>query len=303
MNKIQYISKSQIDSSKWDECIINSINSRIYAHSWYLDLVSKNWGAFIYGNYELVFPVVYANRFFYKKIYHPNFCQQLGPFSPDANLLFDDNIIYDLFNVINNKYSQFFFSINFDCVKVVKNIIINRGLNINYVTRINLELNLKLNYKQLYSHYSENISRNLKACNELNFYIKSIDDVSAFIFFYKKYISQKANLKSSDLKLIKSIIQSSMKKKYGSMYALFDNSNNIVAAAFFISYLDREVLLFNFSTKKFKFNAMVKLIDYYIQLNASQNKWLDFEGSTIPGLMRFYKGFGASEKNYLLISK
>ena len=44
-------------------------------------------------------------------------------------------------------------------------------------------------------------------------------------------------------------------------------------------------------------------IDDYIQKECSKNKVLDFEGSNIKGVKRFYKGFGASERNYIYIQK
>ena len=303
MNKIKYLDKSKIDFKKWDDCINNSINRKIYASSWYLDIVSIHWGGLIYGDYKLVFPIVYRNRFFYKQIYHPNFCQQLGPFSHDDNLLFNENLIGDLLNFLNNKYSQFSFSINYDCALFFQDILKKKKFNFKTLCRINLELDLKLNYKQLYSNYNNNIKRNIKACKDLGFNIKSIEDVDAFMCLYEKHISKKANLSSSDLSVITSIINTSLLKKIGFIFALYDDSSNIVSAAFFISYFNRDILLFNFSNKKNKFNTMAMLIDHYININASQNKWLDFEGSNIVNLMRFYKGFGACEKNYLHINK
>ena len=48
---------------------------------------------------------------------------------------------------------------------------------------------------------------------------------------------------------------------------------------------------------------MTFLLNYYIENNLNSNKVLDFEGSNIAGVYRFYKGFGAVENNYLHIKK
>ena len=48
---------------------------------------------------------------------------------------------------------------------------------------------------------------------------------------------------------------------------------------------------------------MTIIIDHYIKMNVQKKKILDFEGSNIPGLKRFYQGFGAVEKNYIHIIK
>ena len=77
----------------------------------------------------------------------------------------------------------------------------------------------------------------------------------------------------------------------------------MLGAAFFISCFGRDILLFNVSDKSFKFNLMTFIIDSYIKMNVQKKKVLDFEGSSVPGLHRFYKGFGSVEKNYIHIIK
>ena len=44
--------------------------------------------------------------------------------------------------------------------------------------------------------------------------------------------------------------------------------------------------------------AMFFLIDQYIQMNAEKELTLDFEGSTLPGIARFFSGFGATPETY-----
>ena len=47
---------------------------------------------------------------------------------------------------------------------------------------------------------------------------------------------------------------------------------------------------------------MTYLINFYIKHNSSKKECLDFEGSNILGVKRFYEGFGAVEKNYLHVT-
>jgi len=44
--------------------------------------------------------------------------------------------------------------------------------------------------------------------------------------------------------------------------------------------------------------AMYFLLDSFIKTNAEQDLILDFEGSMIPGVARFYSGFGAIPETY-----
>ena len=55
--EIKYLSHNNIDLKKWDICIQNAYNSLIYAESWYLDIVSPNWEALVYNDYEYVMPL------------------------------------------------------------------------------------------------------------------------------------------------------------------------------------------------------------------------------------------------------
>jgi hypothetical protein len=48
---------------------------------------------------------------------------------------------------------------------------------------------------------------------------------------------------------------------------------------------------------------MFFLIDKFIQEHAGEKIILDFEGSNLPGLARFYKGFGSDDFVYLQVRK
>ena len=48
---------------------------------------------------------------------------------------------------------------------------------------------------------------------------------------------------------------------------------------------------------------MTFLIDWYIKKNSHSDRTLDFEGSNILGVRRFYMGFGAKEHPYYLLKK
>ena len=44
--------------------------------------------------------------------------------------------------------------------------------------------------------------------------------------------------------------------------------------------------------------AMFFILDTFIAKHAGKSEWIDFEGSDIEGVKRFYLGFGASVENY-----
>ncbi|VAW26447.1 hypothetical protein MNBD_BACTEROID04-1052, partial [hydrothermal vent metagenome] len=54
---IYYYKRNQIDIVKYDTCITKSINTRVYANSWYLDIVADNWDVLVLNDYEAVMPL------------------------------------------------------------------------------------------------------------------------------------------------------------------------------------------------------------------------------------------------------
>ena len=69
---IQYLKNKEIDFKKYDACIAAAINSRIYAYSWYLNIVADNWDALVLNDYEAVMPLPIfrlKKAFFFKKQY------------------------------------------------------------------------------------------------------------------------------------------------------------------------------------------------------------------------------------------
>ena len=78
---IQFFSHKEINKRKWDECISSSVNGRVYAYSWYLDIVTDQWDALILDNYQAVFPLPFRRKCGIDYVYQPVFTQQLGLFS------------------------------------------------------------------------------------------------------------------------------------------------------------------------------------------------------------------------------
>ena len=81
---IRFVSYSDVDKKKWDNCIRFARNGLPYAYSWYLDSVCEYWDGLIYKDYEAVFPLTWNKKFGISYMYQPFFAQQLGVFSPES---------------------------------------------------------------------------------------------------------------------------------------------------------------------------------------------------------------------------
>ena len=309
MEQIRFIKNKFIDKNKWDNCISHAFNRRVYGFSWYLDIVCTNWEGVVYGDYKLVFPIVYKKMFFFKFIYHPFFCQQLGPFCSQSDLENNQNAVFFILEAIYKRYSRFNCTITFPMSTIVKNIIDVQKLPLTIIDRVNLELDLSNSYNNLMSCYSDNHKRNLKSdISSYSWDIRKVHTederyVNEFVSLHKHYISHKAGLKSQNYKVIKTLILSCAKKNIGLLIGLRNSASKLVSCAFIVSDHHKDILLFNASINEHKINHMIFIIDRYIKMNASTSKYLDFEGSNIPGVKRLYLGFGAVEKNYIHIKK
>ena len=302
MEKIRYICNRDINRVKWDYCIEHSINTRIYAMTWYLDIVSEQWDCIVYGDYKLVFPVVFKSRYFFKKSYSPLFCQQLGFFTDDIDLINDHILISDMVNCLKRRFK---YSVQFSVTSEISSNIFNAlKWRSSLEKRINIELSLNKDYLALYNSYSLNIKRKLKKNSIQMLSLKEASDVDFFINRFKKHVGLKVKLNQLNYKIISQIMNISIERGIGKLFIVLNKDSTIIASAFIISFQTRDILLFNYSDPQFKrLDAMTFLLDRYINKNASLNKILDFEGSNLEGVKRFYMSFGGLQTLYYLFSK
>jgi len=287
---ILYIKNRDIDRAKWDVCIQESPNPLVYAMSWYLDIVCPGWAALVEDDYKLVFPLTWGNKFGISYLYQPMFTQQLGFFSvkslipekvnqiiqslPDRYLLADIN----LWNDIELKLSG---------AKVYE--------------RNNYQLNLDQEYSKIQDGYTSNTQRNIARARNDNLIIQELESDEPILKLKKENL--KVGLKEKHFQKLKNLISYAREHNYGKVYGVLDSNSKLLASAFFIFYKNRLIYLLSASSKKGKeTRAMFFLVDEIIRMNSGTNKLLDFEGSEIAGLARFFSGFGAENVTYKHLS-
>ena len=82
--EINYLTYQQIDKTKWDACISHADNGLIYAYSFYLDAMAKNWDALVLNDYEVVMPLTWNKKYGVHYLYQPAFTACLGIFAHRA---------------------------------------------------------------------------------------------------------------------------------------------------------------------------------------------------------------------------
>ena len=82
---ITYLENKEIDKAKWDSCITNAGNGLIYARSFFLDAMSRDWDALVMGDYLAVMPLLFNKKYGIYYLYQPPFIRFTGIFGNDIN--------------------------------------------------------------------------------------------------------------------------------------------------------------------------------------------------------------------------
>jgi hypothetical protein len=283
--QLVYIKHEDIDELKWAKCIENADNSRIYANIWHLDRAAVVWDALVLGDYEFVMPLPVRKKLGLKYVYQPIFCQQLGIFPKP-----DSKITTHFFTALLQHFQYADVYINSSNQKF------KETESIQFIPRQNYLLDLQYNYKSIARNYSKNTKRNIAKANKNELQLIAGIRLEEYMAF------KLANLKNSSKKnteKLKSIIAFGQYKGLGEIYGVYDKENVLCAAVYFTRWKNRIIYLNAVSNQLGKdLRAMHFLLDNFIKNNAGHDRLLDFEGSMIPGVARFYSGFGASPETY-----
>jgi Acetyltransferase (GNAT) domain len=286
---ISYFLHNEINRNKWDSCIENSVFETIYPYAWYLDLVSPGWEGLVMGDYEAVFPVTWKKKYGIRYVVQPVLSQQLGVFSPVRP---SRVIIESFMRMIPDRYKHIDICLN------SSNEISNREFRI--LRRKNYELwcgDKSANPEQV---YSENTRRNLRKALQNNIQIRQTD-IDDYIDLRR--ISDATAFRPDHYKYLNRLFSGIIDKGRGEIAGAYCNDK--LCAAIFWAFSKTRVIYLNAVSNEAGKNkrAMFLLVDHYIKKYQGQEKIIDFEGSMIPGIARFFQGFGAKEIYYTRIIK
>lgn len=284
--QINYLEHESIDSEKWSRCVESAPNSRFYANEWHLERAAKRWDALIWGDYEFVMPLPVRKKYGVTYVFQPLFCQQLGIFpSPPENIA---EIFYRTL-LEKVKYSD----VNLNSANPA-----NRTISgIDFLPRLNYLLDLHGDYESISKKFSTNTKRNISKANKNQLQLIAGIQLEEYLEFKKENLA--TTLSKQDFDRLKSIIAFGQYKGFGEIQGVYNVENKLVAAVYFCRWKDRVIYLNAASNNEGKeLRAMYFLIDNFIRNNAGRNLKLDLEGSMIPGVARFYSGFGAAPETY-----
>ena len=276
--------------ARWDDLIANSTLETIYPYSWYLDTVSENWSALVVDDYRFVMPVVWKKKAGMKYIYQPFYCQQLGVFSREY---VHPDLIRKILGMLYKKFR--FAGINFN----IKNMV-GEEAPFTVDDKSNYVMRLDRDYDTHYRSFSSNAKRNIKKSIEFAETIERKLPVEELVRLKRE--NDVIRRSEEDYRALVNLFETIQERKAGKIYAIRTGSE-ITAAAFFAFSKTRAIYLLSASSQKGKEQrGMFRIVDTFIRDYAASGLILDFEGSNIPSVARFFSGFGAQPEIYQGVS-
>lgn len=279
---ITYFKRKELDTVKYDACIKNAVNSRIYAFSWYLDCVADNWDVLVLNDYEAVMPLPWREKYLVKYVYLTPWTQQLGVFSIKT---LDKVTIVAFLTKIPKK------------IKLVEQFL-NASNKIKDKKRVNYILPLQKTYTELSKKFSDRRKRSIKKAQKSNLIIKSNHNALQIIALFKEQKSNEVKRDENDYLILNKLTTVLAQKNQIKIIEVYLN-NDFIGGAIFLLDTKRITYLFSALSEKGRtLNVMSLLINNLISEYANTHYVFDFEGSMIKNIASFFKSFGAEIEHY-----
>lgn len=285
-NDIRYLTREQIDTDRWDSCIRRAVNGLIYARSYYLDAMAKNWSALVMNDYETVMPLTWNRKYTIRYLYQPPFTAQLGIFS----ILPITEPVTLSFLTRCQRYFRF-------CELHLNQANRTTGLPV----RANYIVDLGHPYNEIRKGYRKDLIGNLKKSEPDSLLYGRSPGHQAIIDLYKtQYGKRFRHISPGDFARFSGLCADLLHRQQLQLRQVLDKkSGDLLAAAVFLQdekriYNIMQVILPEGRER----NANPFLLDQLIREFSENKTILDFEGSEIAGIAEFYRKFGGRAEPY-----
>jgi len=279
---IRLVKRENLDVEKYNTCIANSIQSRIYAYSWYLDIVAENWDVLIQNDYEAVMPLPWKSKLGFKYVYTPFWLLELGVFSKIELI----NTI-SFINVLKKHFKYANLRLNTSNYK-------ESSIG-NFSEKHMQKLLLNTDFSTIQNNYRKDRRKDLQKAKKYDLKESWGTNYDSLICLFKNNVGKRTPyIKDSDYKTLERLIQYCLDNNKGEIQNVYDVDNNLVAAAFFLK--DKETVTILVSSTDFSNRnngANTFLIDKAIYKYHTDFKYFHFGGSSITSIAQYFKSFAA----------
>ena len=297
---LKFRHNSEIDKTKWDNCINQSSQNIMTARSWFLDIVSPGWCAYIFEDQEFylyVVPIPIKRKFGIPYVYQPIFTQQLGIFS------LEDNDKY-LLLLCMEKLSKRYIKIN-DHFNVCNNSLLQKSVFAGHLSpRTNYLLQLNKTYEEVHKGFSGERKRNIKKAELNNLQVCESEDFKSLLQLFRQMNGNKLIvIKDADYINLEAIYHHCKNEKKAVLYLTKNEKNEILAGGLFLIYENKVIYILGAISEAGRtLGAMILILNEVIKKYSGYNYIFDFEGGQVSSIGWFFKSFGATPIQYLTLN-
>ncbi len=286
--EVKYVRHQDIDKQRWDQLVRQTRGGTLYCRSWYLDAVCPDWEALVNEDYTVGMPLTVRKKFGISYLYQPLLSQQLGVLSREPLKPYQVDAVIAAIPA------------SFRLVEITLNDSNPPGKKFRVEKHTTCRLSLNRQYQQIQEKYTENTRRNLKKVTE-NMRFRTNITAEEFLELLGQDKSAGAAILNAakNRPALQRLIPAMLNHNSGMICGIKNRTGQLLAAAlmgqdkYFHYYLAPAM-----NEEGREARAMFYLVDRYIHLNAGLQATLDFEGSDIETVARFYTGFGAVPSTY-----
>lgn len=283
---INYIKRKDLDVTKYDACIENSIQSRIYAFSWYLDIVADHWDVLVLDDYNAVMPITWRKKIGIKYVYPPLWLLELGVFSLD-----ESQDIQPFLAILYSKFKFVELRLN------TKNKFLKSA---SLIPKQFQYLDLKIGYEAILKGYNRNRKRELVKANKYHLLENWTDNPDKLITIFKENIAERVKgISDKDYANLRNLMNFSLKNRVGELLTIYDTNDKLLAAAFFLKHKNKVTQLVcasDISNRKSGVHTFFN--DRAIFKYQSHFDIYNFGGSSMENIANYYVSFGSQTEEY-----
>ncbi|MHC8367857.1 GNAT family N-acetyltransferase [Pseudomonas sp. ZT5P21] len=298
------------NKSKYRKLCAEESSIPVFSQAWWLDAVAGDaWDVVLLENDGVItasLPFVTRERFGLKVIGQPVLTPNLGPWlrvssARNARRLGQEkNLLQALYNQLPAfaQYSQ-----NWYCERT--NWLPLYWMGYEQSTRYTYRLEKLDDLKTVWDGFDTNIRTDIrKAENKFGIQIHSEISIESFLTLNKKVFSRQSMDLPYGEDVVLGIHAAATGQQAGQLFVAVDDQGRHHAGVYIIWDSNSAYYLLGGGDPDLRNSGATSLCMWYaIQFAATVTKKFDFEGSMIEPVERFFRGFGATQTPYSVISK
>lgn len=256
--------------------------------------MASGWEGLVWGDYEVVMPLIWRKKWGIAYFYQPAFFQQGGIFYHNRpSPVVTENFLKYLPSIC--RFAEITLNHDNDLTEV-------EGCKI--VRRTNYILDLSAGYESIKNNYSSSLKRNLGRIRDAEHqYLIEKDPQTVVALYQQLYQQKQPAIRSSDYRNFLSICQVLQKSDDLILRSAIDKQGELLASILLLKDDNRIYNMMSCLTPAGR-NAEGNyfLYDQLIrEFSGSPGLTLDFEGSDVPAIADFYGRFSPAEEKYPFI--